>query len=133
MSNIGFYFLVILENGNSYFSIIGFFISVLYIFINIDFFLCNYDVYYGEIQFNMEVFKGIIFILMGFVGGIVLGIDYLRRIVYWGDMDIGSLVFSLMLIIDNCINNNFGIINNNVFKFIVNVFVWIVEIVLYGE
>ena len=101
--------------------------------VNTDFSLRNYDAYHGEIQFNTEASKGITPILMGPAGGIVLGIDYSRRIVYWGDTDIGSSASSSTSTTDNRINNNSGTINNNASKLIANVFAWIVETVLYGE
>ena len=101
--------------------------------INTDFSLRNYDAYHGEIQLNTEASKGITPILMGPAGGIVLGIDYSRRIVYWGDTDIGSSASSSTSTTDNRINNNSGTINNNASKLIANVFAWIVETVLYGE
>lgn len=44
-----------------------------------------------------------------------------------------SNLFGIGVISENYINNIVGIINNDVFKLIVNVFVWIIEIVLYGE
>ena len=65
-------------------------------------------------------------------GGIVLGIDYSRRIVYWGDTDIGSSASSSTSTTDNRINNNSGTINN-ASKLIANVFAWIAETVLYGK
>ena len=97
-----------------------------------DFSLRNYDAYHGEIQLNTEASKGITSILMGPAGGIVLGIDYSRRIVYWGDTDIGSSASSSTSTTDNRINNNSGTINN-ASKLIANVFAWIAETVLYGE
>ena len=39
---------------------------------------------------NTSASEGITPILMGPGGGIVLGIDYSRRIVYWGDTDMSS-------------------------------------------
>lgn len=132
-SNTGPYPLATPENGNSYFSTTGPFTSAPYTPINTDFSLRNYDAYHGEIQLNTEASKGITPILMGPAGGIVLGIDYSRRIVYWGDTDIGSSASSSTSTTDNRINNNSGTINNNASKLIANVFAWIVETVLYGE
>ena len=129
----GTYPLATPENGNSYFSTTGPFTSAPYTPINTDFSLRNYDAYHGEIQLNTEASKGITPILMGPAGGIVLGIDYSRRIVYWGDTDIGSSASSSTSTTDNRINNNSGTINNNASKLIANVFAWIVETVLYGE
>lgn len=132
-SNTGPYPLATPENGNSYFSTTGPFTSAPYTPINTDFSLRNYDAYHGEIQLNTEASKGITPILMGPAGGIVLGIDYSRRIVYWGDTDIGSSASSSTSTTDNRINNNSGTINNNASKLIANVFAWIAETVLYGE
>lgn len=132
-SNTGPYPLATPENGNSYFTTTGPFTSAPYTPINTDFSLRNYDAYHGEIQLNTEASKGITPILMGPAGGIVLGIDYSRRIVYWGDTDIGSSASSSTSTTDNRINNNSGTINNNASKLIANVFAWIAETVLYGE
>ena len=132
-SNTGPYPLATPENGNSYFTTTGPFTSAPYTPINTDFSLRNYDAYHSEIQLNTEASKGITPILMGPAGGIVLGIDYSRRIVYWGDTDIGSSASSSTSTTDNRINNNSGTINNNASKLIANVFAWIAETVLYGE
>lgn len=70
---------------------------------------------------------------MGSSGGIVLGIDYSRRIVYWGDTDIGNSGTGTGGTTNNRINNDDGTINNDASKLIANVFAWIAETVLYGE
>lgn len=132
-SNTGPYPLATLEDGNSYFTTNGPFTIAPYTPVNTDFSLRNYDAYHGEIQLNTDASKGITPILMGPAGGIVLGVDYSRRIVYWGDTDIGSSASSSTSTTDNRINNNSGTINNNASKLIANVFAWIAETVLYGE
>ena len=69
---------------------------------------------------------------MGPGGGIVLGIDYSRRIVYWGDTDMSSNLSGTGATSENHINNTAGTINNDASKLIANVFAWITETVLYG-
>lgn len=93
----------------------------------------NYDIYHGEIQVNTSASEGITPILMGPGGGIVLGIDYSRRIVYWGDTDMSSNLSGTGATSENHINNTAGTINNDASKLIANVFAWITETVLYGE
>lgn len=58
---------------------------------------------------------------MGPGGGIVLGIDYARRIVYWGDTDISSYLSGIGATNENHINNTDGTINNDASKLIANV------------
>jgi len=82
---------------------------------------------------NTGASEGITPILMGPGGGIVLGIDYARRIVYWGDTDISSYLSGIGATNENHINNTDGTINNDASKLIANVFAWISETVLYGE
>lgn len=55
----------------------------------------NYDAYHGEILLNTESAKGITPLLTGKAGGIVLGVDYSRRIVYIGDTWLGILHLEL--------------------------------------
>lgn len=95
--------------------------------------LRNYDSYHGEIKLNSDASEGITPILIGPGGGIVLGIDYSRRIVYWGDTDISSYLSGTGATTNNRINNTDGNINNDASKLIANVFAWITETVLYGE
>ena len=90
-------------------------------------------IYHGEIQVNTSASEGITPILMGPGGGIVLGIDYSRRIVYWGDTDMSSNLSGTGATSENHINNTAGTINNDASKLIANVFAWITETVLYGE
>ena len=87
-SNGGPYPLAASTIGNHYFTTDGPFTKNAPVTSN--FALRNYDIYHGEIQVNTSASEGITPILMGPGGGIVLGIDYSRRIVYWGDTDMSS-------------------------------------------
>ena len=131
--NNGPYPLATPEEGNRYFTIDGPFTSGENTPVTSGFSLRNYDAYHGEIRMNTAAAEGITPILLGPEGGIVLGIDYSRRIVYWGDTDIGNSAAGTGATGDNHINNNDGNINNNASKLIANVFAWITETVLYGE
>ena len=57
-------------------------------------------------------------------GGIVLGVDMSRRIIYIGDIDIFSANNS-----NSGINNSKGTINSNASKLIANLFAWVVGVV----
>ncbi|WP_456088614.1 hypothetical protein [Parabacteroides sp.] len=118
---------------NNYFTATGPFTTGTYTPIASDFSFRNYDAYHGEILLNTESAKGITPILIGKAGGIVLGVDYSRRIVYIGDLDLGSTSSNLESTNNNRINNTSGIINNDASKLIANVFAWITNTVLYGE
>ena len=130
-SNGGPYPLASSTSENSYFTKDGPFTKGTPLASN--FVLRNYDAYHGEIQMNTGASEGITPILMGPGGGIVLGIDYARRIVYWGDTDISSYLSGIGATNENHINNTDGTINNDASKLIANVFAWISETVLYGE
>ena len=130
-SNGGPYPLAASTIGNHYFTTDGPFTKNAPVTSN--FALRNYDIYHGEIQVNTSASEGITPILMGPGGGIVLGIDYSKRIVYWGDTDMSSNLSGTGATSENHINNTAGTINNDASKLIANVFAWITETVLYGE
>lgn len=118
---------------NSYFTSTGPFTSGSYTPVSPGFSFRNYDAYHGEILLNTESAKGITPILVGKAGGIVLGVDYSRRIVYIGDTDLGNSLSGTGGTSDNRINNTTGEINNDASKLIANLFAWITDVVLYGE
>ena len=118
---------------NSYFTSTGPFTSGSYTPVSPGFSFRNYDAYHGEILLNTESAKGITPILTGKAGGIVLGVDYSRRIVYIGDTDLGNSLSGTGGTSDNRINNTTGRINNDASKLIANLFAWITDVVLYGE
>lgn len=126
-SNGGPYPLAASTIGNHYFTTDGPFTKNAPVTSN--FALRNYDIYHGEIQVNTSASEGITPILMGPGGGIVLGIDYSRRIVYWGDTDMSSNLSGTGATSENHINNTAGTINNDASKLIANVFAWITETV----
>lgn len=132
-SNTGAFPLANPVDSNRYFTSTGPFTSGSYTPVSTGFSLRNYDSFHGEILLNTDASKGITPILMGSSGGIVLGIDYSRRIVYWGDTDIGNSGTGTGGTTNNRINNDDGTINNDASKLIANVFAWIAETVLYGE
>lgn len=121
------------EAGNTYFTATGPFTSGTYSPIASNFSFRNNDIYHGEILTNTTAATEITPILMGPEGGIVLGIDYSRRIVYSGDVDLGCSNIGTGGTNNNRINNTTGTINNDASKLIANVFAWITETVLYGE
>ena len=126
-SNGGPYPLAASTIGNHYFTTDGPFTKNAPVTSN--FALRNYDIYHGEIQVNTSASEGITPILMGPGGGIVLGIDYSRRIVYWGDTDMSSNLSGTGATSENHINNTAGTINNDASKLIANVFAWINRII----
>lgn len=132
-SNTGPFPLAASEAGNRYFTTDGPFTSGVYTPIPSGFSFRNYDIYHGEIQKNSAASVGITPILLGPGGGIVLGIDYSRRIVYWGDTDLSNQSGGTGGNNENHIINTTGAIDNNASKLIANVFAWIAETVLYGE
>lgn len=87
----------------------------------------NYDAYHGEIMSGSA--GGITPVLMGPGGGIVLGIDMGRRIVYAGDVDLFTYLSGTGSTTNNHITNNTGTINNDASKLIANLFAWIVDVV----
>lgn len=118
---------------NLYFTQTGPFTSNSNSAIPSDFSFRNYDAYHGEILLNTEASRGITPILMGPKGGIVLGIDYARRIVYLGDVDLGNSTKGIGGTDDNRINNTTGNINSGGAKLMANLFAWITETVLAGD
>lgn len=100
--------------------------------IPLDFSLRNYDTYHGEIGAGSAA--GIFPILMGpgtgTENGIVLGVDFDRRIIYWGDVDLGNTSTGNLGNSDNRITNTTGEITNNASKLIANVMAWAVGVVL---
>lgn len=90
----------------------------------------NYDAYHGEIGAGSAA--GITPILNGPGGGIVLGIDMSRRIIYMGDIDLNTAYNGTGSSATNHINNTIGTINNDAAKLIANVFAWAAGVVI-GE
>lgn len=121
------------DADNSYFISTGPFTSGAYTPISSDFVFRNFDAYHGEILLNTGSAKGITPLLIGKAGGIVLGVDYSRRIVYIGDTDLGNNMSGIGGTEKNRINNTTGEINNDASKLMANVFAWITNTVLYGE
>ena len=121
------------ESGNLYFTQTGPFTISPYTAIPSGFSFRNYDIYHGEILLNTQAAQGITPILMGPEGGIVLGVDYSRRIVYMGDVDLGNSSTGTGGTTDNRINNTSGNINSNGAKLMANLFAWITETVLAGD
>ena len=121
------------DADNSYFISTGPFTSGAYTPISPDFVFRNFDYYHGEILLNTESAKGITPLLIGKAGGIVLGVDYSRRIVYIGDTDLGNYSLGTGGTDSNRINNTTGEISNDASKLMANVFAWITNTVLYGE
>lgn len=130
--NTGSFNLAASAPGNTYFTTTGPFTSGAYTPIPSGFTFRNYDAYHGEIITSSAVATGITPILTGPEGGIVLGVDYTKRIVYFGDVDLGGSTGSTSSS-DNCINNTAGNVNNNASKLMANVFAWIAGTVLGGE
>lgn len=114
--------------SDNYFTDGGPFTSSPYTPVSANFKFQNYDAYHGEISSTGAA--GITPILSGPGGGIVLGIDYNRRIVYWGDTDLGNSSAGIGGNSTNHIVNTTGIISNDASKLIANLFARITEIVL---
>lgn len=131
-TNTGSYSLAASTPENAYFTTTGPFTTGKYTPITDGFTFRNYDSYHGEIITTSAVAKGITPILSGPEGGIVLGVDYTRRIVYFGDVDLGNATGATSSS-DNCINNTTGNVKNNASRLMANVFAWIAETVLDGE
>lgn len=87
----------------------------------------NYDSYHGEIDAGNAA--GITPILNGPGGGITLGIDMKRRIVYLGDIDLFTSFSGTGGTSVNHINNTTGAISNDAAKLIANIFAWAVGII----
>lgn len=90
----------------------------------------NYDIYHGEIGAGSA--DGITRLLNGPGGGIVLGIDVSRRIIYMGDIDLFTSGSGTGATPANHIDNTAGTISNDAAKLIANVFAWAVGIVTGG-
>lgn len=90
----------------------------------------NYDIYHGEIGAGSA--GGITRLLNGPGGGIVLGIDVSRRIIYMGDIDLFTSSSGTGATSANHIDNTAGTISNDAAKLIANVFAWAVGIVTGG-
>lgn len=117
--------------ADNYFTDGGPFTTPPYTPVPADFAFRNNDIYHGEIA--PEGLAGITPILGGPGGGLVLGIDYNRRIVYCGDVDLGYTAAGLGGNDDNHILNTTGLITNDASKLIANLFARITEIVLTGH
>ena len=114
------------KSNNNYFTDSGPF-TVQYGAIPANFSFRNFDIYHGEIGPKAE--SGITPILRGPEGGIVLGVDYSRRIIYCGDVDLGYTGQSQGTTNDNRITNSTGTIESNAAKLIANVFAWAVGVI----
>lgn len=117
--------------ADNYFTDRGPFTTLPYTPVAAGFAFRNNDSYHGEIA--PAGTAGITPILGGPGGGLVLGIDYDRRIVYCGDVDLGYTATGTGGNNDNHILNTTGLINNDASKLIANLFARITEIVLSGD
>ncbi|WP_221409222.1 fimbrial protein [Dysgonomonas alginatilytica] len=88
----------------------------------------NYDVYYGEI--NTTSYPNITPILRGPHGNSLLGVDYTRRIVYVGDIDLFSALAGNNANTNNYIQNTTGIINSDASRLIANLWAWVTNTAL---
>lgn len=113
---------------NNFFTDAGPFTTAPYAAVSDGFEFRNYDAYHGEVGGGSAV--GITPILTGPGGGIVLGIDSSRRIIYWGDVDLGNTSSGTAATMDNRIVNTTGDVNNNASRLIANVWAWAVQVVL---
>lgn len=110
------------KSASDFFTDMGPFTVTPYTPVDANFKFQNYDVTHGEIGPGSA--KGITPLLNGPGGGIVLGVDMSRRIIYIGDIDIFSANNS-----NSGINNSKGTINSNASKLIANLFAWVVGVV----
>lgn len=107
------------KSASDFFTDMGPFTVTPYTPVDANFKFQNYDVTHGEIGPGSA--EGITPLLNGPGGGIVLGVDMSRRIIYIGDIDIFSANNS-----NSGINNSKGTINSNASKLIANLFAWVV-------
>ncbi len=110
------------KSVSDFFTDMGPFTVTPYTPVDANFKFQNYDVTHGEIGPGSA--EGITPLLNGPGGGIVLGVDMSRRIIYIGDIDIFSANNS-----NSGINNSKGTINSNASKLIANLFAWVVGVV----
>ena len=110
------------KSASDFFTDMGPFTVTPYTPVDANFKFQNYDVTHGEIGPGSA--EGITPLLNGPGGGIVLGVDMSRRIIYIGDIDIFSAINS-----NSGINNSKGTINSNASKLIANLFAWVVGVV----
>ena len=110
------------KSVSDFFTDMGPFTVTPYTPVDANFKFQNYDVTHGEIGPGSA--EGITPPLNGPGGGIVLGVDMSRRIIYIGDIDIFSANNS-----NSGINNSKGTINSNASKLITNLFAWVVGVV----
>ena len=110
------------KSVSDFFTDMGPFTVTPYTPVDANFKFQNYDVTHGEIGPGSA--EGITPPLNGPGGGIVLGVDMSRRIIYIGDIDIFSANNS-----NSGINNSKGTINSNASKLIANLFAWVVGVV----
>ena len=110
------------KSASDFFTDMGPFTVTPYTPVDANFKFQNYDVTHGEIGPGSA--EGITPLLNGPGGGIVLGVDMSRRIIYIGDIDIFSANNS-----NSGINNSKGTINSNASKLIANLFAWVVGVV----
>ena len=110
------------KSASDFFTDMGPFTVTPYTPVDANFKFQNYDVTHGEIGPGSA--EGITPPLNGPGGGIVLGVDMSRRIIYIGDIDIFSANNS-----NSGINNSKGTINSNASKLIANLFAWVVGVV----
>ena len=110
------------KSASDFFTDMGPFTVTPYTPVDANFKFQNYDVTHGEIGPGSA--EGITPPLNGPGGGIVLGVDMSRRIIYIGYIDIFSANNS-----NSGINNSKGTINSNASKLIANLFAWVVGVV----
>ena len=110
------------KSASDFFTDMGPFTVTPYTPVDANFKFQNYDVTHGDIGPGSA--EGITPLLNGPGGGIVLGVDMSRRIIYIGDIDIFSANNS-----NSGINNSKGTINSNASKLIANLFAWVVGVV----
>ena len=110
------------KSASDFFTDMGPFTVTPYTPVDANFKFQNYDVTHGEIGPGSA--EGITPPLNEPGGGIVLGVDMSRRIIYIGDIDIFSANNS-----NSGINNSKGTINSNASKLIANLFAWVVGVV----
>lgn len=116
--------------ATSYFTTDGPF-SIVYGTVPSSFTFRKYDVYHSEISISAN--PGFTPILIGPGGGMVLGMDLNRRILFVGDIDLFSALEGSGATSDNHLTNTTGVINNNASLLLANVWAYIAETVLAGE
>lgn len=89
----------------------------------------SYDDTYGYIEINAALAAGISPILLDRNGNMVLGIDFARRIVYSGDIDLYNFLGSGGRPGEYIQNAN-GVVVNDAEKMLANLWAWIASVAL---